>query len=67
MGIRKVDKQKHVRFFDNEKAAIEFGFNGMEDNYLLVMLVDNIGQSIKIINEKMQAPVWKLEKSPIAV
>jgi cyanophycin synthetase len=67
-GIRRIDSYKPVYRFDNEKAAIEFGLARLEKDQWLVMLIDNIWQSIEIVRSSMTlAPVRELTKPPVAV
>jgi cyanophycin synthetase len=60
-GIKNVDSNKYVRFFENEDEAIDTGFNCIEQNDLLVMFVDDIWKSIERIRQHMNAPVHELE------
>jgi cyanophycin synthetase len=60
-GIKNVDSNKFVRFFENEDEAMETGFNCIEANDLLVMFVDDVWKSIERIRQHMNAPVHELE------
>jgi cyanophycin synthetase len=60
-GIKNVDANKHVQFFENEDEAMETGFNCVEPNDLLAMFVDDVWKSIERIRQHMNAPVHELE------
>jgi cyanophycin synthetase len=66
-GVRNIDENKFVRFFENEDDAIEFGFNSMEDNDLLAMFVDDVWKWIETVQQRIDAPMHATATSSVAV
>lgn len=66
-GINRIDPAKRVTHFDSEPEAIRFALDNLEPDTLLVLCVDDIAESIRMVKEKQREKITHFGPIPVAV